>query len=72
MTAHYPHATISKLFARPRRIVRRGLTCYQRDVLRWLDERGDGAVRVGGAWVWPVDVRRDPSLAERIYWTIVN
>jgi len=41
------------------------MTEFQLLMLRRLD---GVPRRVGGLWLWPEDLRRDPALAERAYW----
>lgn len=43
----------------------RAMTEFQLLMLRRLD---GVPRRVGGLWLWPEDLRRDPALAERAYW----
>jgi len=48
------------------------VTAFQLYMLDYLRQRGAGAVRVAGLWLWPEDVRRDARLAERVYWVVAR
>lgn len=47
------------------------MTAFQKFMLDYLPFDGS-ATRIGSIWVWREDVRRDPSLAERLYWIVAK